>query len=122
MTMFGAIYYMLPRVAGADISPGRVRAHFWLGAIGTALFALSLVAGGVLQGLKLLNPSIEFVKVAKSALMPFRMSTLGETLLLIGNVLFLFNVGCVIVGYFRTVGKTAYADATAPLEPAGVKP
>lgn len=123
MTMFAAIYYILPRIAGAElISPGRVRAHFWLGAIGTMLFALPLVAGGVLQGLKLVNPSIPFVDVAKSTLMAFRMSTLGETLLLIGNFVFLFNVASVIVSYLRLVGKTAYADATAQLEPAGAKP
>jgi cbb3-type cytochrome oxidase subunit 1 len=86
------------------------------------LFALPLVAGGVMQGLKLVNPAIPFVDVAKAALMPFRMSTLGETLLLVGNFLFLFNVFGVIVSHLRTVGKTVYVDATAELEPAGVKP
>jgi cbb3-type cytochrome oxidase subunit 1 len=123
MTMFAAIYYILPRVVGLEsFSPGRVRVHFWLGVVGTMLFALPLVAGGVMQGLKLVNPVIPFVDVAKAALMPFRLSTLGETLLLVGNFVFLFNVFGVIVSHLRTVGKTVYTDATAELEPAGVKP
>jgi hypothetical protein len=54
--------------------------------------------------------------------MPFRLSTLGETLLLVGKFVFLFNVFGVIVSHLRTVGKTVYADATAELEPAGAKP
>jgi cbb3-type cytochrome oxidase subunit 1 len=123
MTMFAAIYYILPRVVGLEsLSPGRVRLHFWLGVAGTMLFALPLLAGGVLQGLKLVNPAILFVDVAKSTLMPFRMSTLGEALLLVGNFLFLFNVFGVIVSHLRKVGKTVYFEATAQLEPAGVTP
>lgn len=122
MTMFAAIYYILPRVVGAEtLNPGRVKVHFWLGVIGTLLFALPLIVGGIMQGLKLVNPAIPFVDVARSTLMPFRLSTLGETLLLIGNFVFLFNVFGVIVSYLRTVGKTVYADATAQLETVGVK-
>ena len=122
MIMFGAIYYILPRLIGQEsLNPGRVRLHFWLGVIGVALFALPLIGGGVLQGLKLLDPSIEFLKVAKSTLMPFRLSTMGELLLLVGNLIFLVNVSGVILGHYRKLGKAAYAEATAPLNPAGVK-
>lgn len=122
MTMFAAIYYILPRLVGLPtLSPARVRVHFWLGMVGAVLFALPLIAGGVLQGLKLVNPAIPFLDVAKATLMPFRISTLGETLVLLGNFLFLFNVSAVIVGHLRQVGKAAYAEATATLQPAGVK-
>jgi cytochrome c oxidase cbb3-type subunit 1 len=122
MTMFGAIYYILPRLIGQEsLNPGRVRLHFWLGVAGVALFALPLIGGGVMQGLKLLDPSIEFLKVAKSTLMPFRMSTLGEVLLLGGNVIFFINVTGVIVGHYRKLGKAAYTEATAKLQTAGAK-
>ena len=122
MTMFAATYYILPHIAGVGaVSASRVRLQFWLSMIGTVLFAFPLVIGGVIQGFKLVNPQIAFLDALKSSLMPFRVSTLGETLLIIGNLLFLFNVGYAIVCYYRSVCKIAWAEATTPLEPAGVK-
>lgn len=122
MTIFGAVYHILPRIVAPElVCQKRVRAHFWLSVIGTLLLALPLIAGGISQGLKLVNPSIAFLDVAKAGLMPFRMATLGETLLLVGNFLFLFNILFVIVSHYRALGKAAYADATASLGPVGVK-
>lgn len=122
MTMFAAAYLILPQIAGhGAVCPKRVRAHFWLSMIGSLLLAIPLVIAGVIQGLKLLNPEIAFVDALKASLMPFRMSTLGEVLIIAGNLLFLFNVGYAIARYFRAVGKVAYAEATAPLESVGVR-
>ena len=121
MTMFGAAYYILPRVAGvASLCPRRVRIHFWFSMFGALLLALPLVVGGVAQGLKLVNPAISMLDVSKGTLMYLRISTLGETLLVLGSLTFLFNVCAVIVRYYLVVGKTAYAEVTA-LQPAGVK-
>ena len=50
-----------------------------------------------------------------------RVSTLGEVLLVLGSLNFLFNVMAVIVRFYFTAGKTAYAEAIA-LQPAEVKP
>jgi cytochrome c oxidase cbb3-type subunit 1 len=122
MTMFGAIYYILPRVAGIEICRNRIRANFWLVMPGILLFALPLVVGGILQGLKLADANVAFLDTSKAALMAFRLSTLGETLIAVGNLLFLVNVLLVIAGYYRAACKTACADATAQLEPVGVKP
>lgn len=122
MTMFGAVYYILPRVAGIDLFCTKpVRFHFWAGGIGVLLLGLPLAAGGVAQGLKLINPQIPFLDVTKSALMFLRIGSLGEGLILLGNLLFLFNVGAVIVRYYRAVCCAAYKAATVNLEPAGVK-
>lgn len=145
MTMFGAAYYLLPRVAGLPreivaaggtsaapsvlISRGGewpfaklVRGHFWCGVIGTLLLAVPLAVGGVAQGLKWLNPELAPVDVAKATLMVLRLSTLGDLLLLAGNLLFLLNISALILQYFRSMVRMAYAEATATLEPAEVKP
>jgi hypothetical protein len=61
------------------------------------------------------------VEVAKSTLMAFRISTLGETMLLLGNLIFVFNLLAAMAGYYCSIGKAAYAEATA-LEPARVQP
>jgi hypothetical protein len=50
-----------------------------------------------------------------------RLSTLGDLLLLLGNLLFLLNVSVLIGRYYRTVLRVAYTDATTP-EPAEVNP
>ncbi len=121
MIIFGAVYYILPRVAGVDVCPKAMRAHFWLNVVGVVLLGLPLAAGGASQGMKLLNATIPFLDIAKSTLMTLRVSTLGLALILIGNLLFLFNVGAVQVRYYRAICLSAYKTATA-LEPAGVKP
>ena len=123
MTLFAAVYFILPRLAGeGSVCPNRVRAQFWLSMLGSLLFGFPLVIGGIIQGLKLINPEIAFLDVLKSSLMPFRLSTLGELCIVVGNLLFLFNVGYAIVRYYLSVCKVACADLTAPLVTAGVKP
>lgn len=121
-TMFGAIYYILPHLLGENrVCPRWMRVHFWLLIPGTLIFALPLVLGGFAEGLKLANPHIAFLDAAKSALMPLRASSVGEVLLLAGNLVFLFHLGAAIVSYYRVLCKSAYVEATTPLEPAGVK-
>lgn len=122
MTMFGAIYHILPQLVGPErVCPRWMRINFWLVMPGTLLLALPLVFGGIAQGLKLIDATIPFVDVAKSTLMAFRISTLGETMIALGNLIFLFNLVAAMAGYYRSVGKAAYAEATA-LQPARVQP
>jgi cytochrome c oxidase cbb3-type subunit 1 len=121
MTMFGAVYYILPRIAASELPFAKlVRIHFWFGVFGALLLALPLALGGLMQGLKLVNPSVPFMDVTKSTLMFLRISTLGDMLLLFGNVFFLLNVTALVVRYYRAVCNAAYASATAPLETAEV--
>jgi len=123
MTIFGAAYYILPRAVGMSLPfPKLVRIHMFCAAIGTVLLVLPLAAGGVMQGLKLINPGIDFVDLTKSTLMFLRVSTLGDVLLALGSGLFLLNVAGLILRYYRGVCSTAYAVATSALETAEAKP
>jgi cytochrome c oxidase cbb3-type subunit 1 len=121
MTMIGAIYYIIPRVAGIDWPcHNSVRRHYWLAAIGTILFALPLAIGGVLQGIKL-NSGTDFLKVTHDTLMFLRVSTLGEVLILIGNLLLLLNLLGLWARYSKTRVAPFYKDVTTELKPAEVK-
>jgi cytochrome c oxidase cbb3-type subunit I len=122
VTMFGAAYYILPRVAGIELSGKLMRAQFWCVMPGTLLLTLPLAAGGVVQGVKLLHATIAFVDVAKSSLMFLRISTLGETLIAVGNFIFLFNVTALLVRYYRAACFKAWLTASMRLELAEVKP
>ena len=117
MTIFGAAYHILPRVTGLELPFARlVGFHFKCGVLGTILLVVPLVVGGVSQGLKLVNGSITFMDTTKSTLMFLRISTVGDTLLLLGSLLFLLNVVALISRYYCGVCKTAYASVTAQLE------
>ena len=120
MTMFAAIYHILPRISGVEISAGRIKAHFWLAMPGALLLAVPLLIGGVRQGLKLANADVAFLETSKAAVMWFRLSTLGELFIAVGTLIFLANTILLIVNYYRAIAKTAIADATA-LQPAEVK-
>jgi cytochrome c oxidase cbb3-type subunit 1 len=120
MTMFAAVYYILPQVSGLAISAGRIKLHFWLAMGGAVLLSLPLMLGGVKQGLKLANAEVPFMETVKAAQMAFRIGTMGEMLIVLGALLFLVNILSVIWSYYRTVARAAYAEAIA-LQPAEVK-
>ena len=121
MTMFGAVYYILPRAAGLELSGKLMQIQFWCVMPGSLLLALPLAVGGIVQGMKLLNPDVAIVDVTKSTLMFLRIGTLGETLVAVGNSLFLLNIFGLIFRYYRAVCFKAYLEATARLQPAEVK-
>jgi cytochrome c oxidase cbb3-type subunit 1 len=123
MAMFGAIYYIVPRVTGMEWPCAKsVRRHYWLAAIGIVLIVLPLAIGGVVEGFNWHNPKMTDVDVAKNALNFLRVSTLGEILILLGNLLLLGNLIGLSVRYYKTHFVPVYRDATATLNPAEAKP
>ena len=100
LTMIGAIYYIVPRVTGLNWPCGnRVKASYWLAAIGTVLYVAPLAVGGILQGVKLINPEVSFAAVSKTYLMPLRVSSLGELLILTANVLLFWSLTSVVIRF-----------------------
>ncbi len=64
MIMFGATYYIVPRLTGREWASARlIRMHFWLCAIGILLYFVALSIGGWYQGLRLINPEVPFVTI-----------------------------------------------------------
>lgn len=66
MTMFGAVYYILPRLTGREFASARLmRLHFWCVALGITMMFLVLTLGGAVQGLdwnQAKRPLHDFVK------------------------------------------------------------
>jgi cytochrome c oxidase cbb3-type subunit 1 len=116
MTMFGAIYHLLPRVAGFEFPfPKLARVHFWISSLGILLLVLPLAVGGVEQGLKLGNPDIGFMDALKATLPFLRVSTIGLMLLLFGNLLFALNIFGLMFIWEKSLVKKAFAVVTASL-------
>jgi len=123
MTMFGAIYYIVPQVTGVEWPCAKSpRRHFWLAAIGIILIALPLAIGGIVEGFNWRNLKMSNVDVAKNALNFLRVSTVGELLILLGNLMLLGNLIGLSVRYYRIHFVPVYKEATAELKPAEGKP
>lgn len=93
MAMFGGIYFALPRLVQRNWKhPGLLNLHFWLAAIGIAIYAVGLGIGGFLQGLELTDHSSSFEASVKVTI-PYLVSrSVGGTLMLCSHLVFMYNV------------------------------
>ena len=103
MTMFGAIYYIVPRLADAKSGApdglwkgSLTKLHFWLMLAGVLTGYIALVVAGVRQGVEFQNPAHSFAAVMKGAMMALRMSTLEPLLLTLGMIAFLLNLALLL--------------------------
>ena len=121
MVMFGAAYYIAPRLTGMEIPyPRLVSAHFWVAAAGVLLLVLPLAVGGVVQGLKLQHADIPFADITKATLHFLRVSTMGELLLVLGHLMLLLNLIALAAQFLCPRAKAAWEEATAEAIPAEV--
>ncbi len=64
MVMFGAMYYIVPRLTGREWASARlIRVHFWAASIGIFAMFVTLTIGGVIQGFELNQASEPFNKL-----------------------------------------------------------
>jgi cytochrome c oxidase cbb3-type subunit 1 len=106
LTMFGAIYYIVPRLTQAEFSSAGVRLHLWLAILGVVLYVVPLLIGGLVQGHALNQTETPVLDVLKSTLTFFRVSTTGELLMVLGNLIFLLNI-------FGLLNRVSRASMTA---------
>ncbi|PYK97004.1 MAG: hypothetical protein DME19_17790 [Verrucomicrobia bacterium] len=120
MTMLGAIYYIAPQLIQKDWPSGALfRLHFRGAVFGIIVCLLSLLLGGVVQGMSLNNANVPFADVTKSSLHFLRMSTLGDLGIAIGNFALALNFGWLLVRCCRECCVPIVA-AAAKLETAEV--
>jgi cytochrome c oxidase cbb3-type subunit I len=123
LVMFGSAYAILPRLIGTEsLSPRLVRAHFRLSLLGVLLTVVPLAVCGIVEARRLHDSAIPFMAVAKSTLPFLRASTMGDLLLALGNLVFLFNIAAAAVRFYRPRTAAAYAAVTADLSPIEAKP
>jgi cytochrome c oxidase cbb3-type subunit 1 len=120
MVMFGAIYFILPRVLDWEWpSAGLIRAHFWLVMAGFTIYFVGLSTGGWLQGLAMLDaarPFMDSVTITKPYLL---VRTIGGTLMTVGHLVFALHVGLMLArrGEARR-GPTLLRRLTPSMTPA----
>ena len=115
MTMFGAIYYIVPLLTQSEWPSAKwANQHFTLAALGIALHVASLALGGVFQGRALNDPNKSFLDALHIGLLFFRVSTLGDVLMLAGNGLLALNLGVWLVRCCRACCVPAIVAAVKP--------
>ncbi|MCI0527084.1 MAG: cbb3-type cytochrome c oxidase subunit I, partial [Nitrospira sp.] len=98
MILFGAIYYTMPRLTKWEWPhPILIKYHFWLVALGIALYVGSMTIGGILQGLYINDASRPFMaSVAVSE--PYLLArSLAGVLILIGHLIFIYLFSLMIL-------------------------
>ncbi|MGN6621166.1 MAG: cbb3-type cytochrome c oxidase subunit I, partial [Sphingomonas sp.] len=88
-TLFGAIYYMMPRITGRRWPwPAMIPVHFWLVVIGFIVYFLSLSIGGIYQGLAMLDATKPFADSVILLKPSLEGRSLGGGLMTLGHYLF----------------------------------
>jgi hypothetical protein len=75
-----------------------------------------------MEGFNWHNAKLTNVEVAKSALNFIKITTVGELLILLGNLMLLGNLIGLSVRYYKLHFMPVYRQATAELKPVGAKP
>jgi cytochrome c oxidase cbb3-type subunit 1 len=115
MAMFTGLYLGLPDLVAGGLPSGRlVKLHVWCVGIGLLLCVVPLLGGGVAQGRALNDAARPFLDAFRPGLMALRISTLGDILLLVGNVALLLN--------FILAGVRGCRACCLPIIAAGTRP
>ncbi len=89
MVLFGAIYFMMPRVLNWEWPyPKLISVQFWLAAAGIAIYFTGLSIGGYLQGMAMLDAKRPFMD-SVTLMAPYLVSrTVGGSLMVLSHLIF----------------------------------
>jgi cytochrome c oxidase cbb3-type subunit 1 len=97
MILFGATYYILPRIAKWEWPyPNLIKAHFWLSALGVAIYFFSLTIGGWYQGLALNHPALPFVDVVTMTQPYLWARSIGGTMMTVAHIIFAYHFALIV--------------------------
>jgi cytochrome c oxidase cbb3-type subunit 1 len=91
MIMFGAMYYIMPRVTNWEWdSPRLISIHFWTTGLGVGAYFTALTIGGVIQGMQMLDPSIDFLTIVDDTKPWLVVRSVAGSLMTIGHFVFAY--------------------------------
>ncbi len=100
MAMFGAIYFMLPRVLAREWPyPWMINLHFWLVALGILVYVIGLSIGGWLQGLAMLDATRPFIESVTLTMPWLELRSYAGLALTIGHFVFVAHVLAMMFGF-----------------------
>jgi cytochrome c oxidase cbb3-type subunit 1 len=103
--IWGGVYALLPRATGKYPYNLAMGIHFWLSAIGVAIYVVALSAAGTIQGLDWFR-GLTFIQSVEDAAPYWLWRSVGGSLMFAGHLVFAFNV------WTMTYGRS-YAELAA---------
>jgi len=89
MVLFGAIYFMMPRVLNWEWPyPKLITLHFWLASIGIGIYFVGLTIGGWLQGVAMLDAARPFMDSVTVTLPYLKWRSIGGSLMVLSHLVF----------------------------------
>jgi cytochrome c oxidase cbb3-type subunit 1 len=89
MVLFGAIYFMMPRVLDWEWPyPRLILLQFWLAVVGIAIYFGGLTIGGWLQGKAMLDATVPFMDSVALTLPYLKSRSVGGSLMLLSHIVF----------------------------------
>ncbi len=106
MTMFGAIYYIAPRLVGCEwLSSTMIRMHFWGSGYGIGLMILLMLFAGLAQGSSMNNIAQPFTSVIDMGQPYMRGRMIAWIILLGGHAFFAANFLFMILRFGKPAGQ-----------------
>jgi cytochrome c oxidase cbb3-type subunit 1 len=111
MVMFGAIYYIVPRIVQVEWPSARlIRIHFWATAIGIMLYIVPLTIGGTLQGFAMINPDVPFLDLNKYSVVtmtvPYlKMRSFSGFVILVGHLAFATSFVWIVARWIKAARR-----------------
>lgn len=97
MVLFGAVYFLLPRLTGREWrSPRLIRLHFWGAFVGVVIYVVALSVGGWLQGQAMLDAARPFEESVTVTLPWLHLRTVGGALMTASHLIFAWHVFTVL--------------------------
>lgn len=99
MIMFGAMYYVMPRLTGKNwLSGGLIKLHFWLTAIGITMYFVGLSIGGWIQGAMMNDSEYLFMDIVQTTIPYLWSRTVAGSLMTLGHLVFFLLVMGALLG------------------------
>lgn len=116
MVMFGAIYFVMPRVMAWEWPyPKLIAAHFWLVVVGFAIYFVGLSIGGWLQGLAMLDATKPFMASVTVTIPYLEARSIGGGIMTIGHLVFAFHFVAMALRYGpQRTGAALFHKKAAP--------
>ncbi|NGZ87163.1 cbb3-type cytochrome c oxidase subunit I [Duganella aceris] len=118
MVMFGAIYFVMPRVMAWEWPyPSLIAAHFWLVVLGFSIYFIGLSIGGWLQGLLMLDATKPFMESVKVTMPYLQSRSVGGAIMTLGHLVFAGHFAAMVLrhGPLRTGAALLHTPAASPL-------
>src|SRR3954467_7871342 len=115
MIMFGSMYYIVPRLVGREWRyASLIKIHFWASVYGIGLMTLMLLAGGMVQGLNMDNPTLSFTESTQSVLPYLRGRSLSGILMTVAHFVFAYHFLLMLLGLGRTASVPTFLNPVNP--------